>query len=209
MRIDDVEKDLKIIRKAIETSSRYTNITARGYFFSGLVAVIGTWRTYTLLGAEKVANMRLITSNDVKGLTLIWTLVLLISLAIATFFSWRKALQNKTSAWNSLTARMFFSQIPLIALAGIFTVGLALKGYYEIVPSIWLGAYGVIFYSFSYFTGIGHKIEGLVFVGLASVAMFAPGHVVLLCLGLGFGGVHIASALARWAARGMNRNESE
>ena len=208
MRIDQVEQDLQVIRRAIEASSRYTNITARGYFFSGIVAIIGTWRTYLVLGAEKVADTHLITPDDVPGLALIWILVLLVSLIIAIFFSWWKARQNKTMAWNSLTARMFLSQLPLIVLAGMFTVGLTLKGYYEVVPAVWLGCYGVIFYSFSYYTGKGQKIEGLVFIGLATIAMFAPGSVVLLCLALGFGGVHIVSGLSRWVAKGMAQHES-
>ena len=209
MRMDDVERDLKIIRQAIEASSRYTNITARGYFFSGIVAVIGTWKTYTFLGPEKTVNMGLITSDDLKILTIIWTLVLLVSLAIAIFFSWWKARKNRMSAWNSLTARMFLSQIPLIAMAGMLTLGMAFKGYYNVIPAIWLGAYGVIFYSFSYFTGIGHKIEGLLFIILGTIALFASGPVSILCLGLGFGGIHIASALVRWAARWKGQHESE
>jgi hypothetical protein len=153
--------------------------------------------------------MQLITSDDLPGLTLIWALVLLVSLVIAIFFSWWKARQNKISAWNSLTARMFLSQLPLIVLAGIFTIGLALKGYYEIIPVVWLGCYGVMFFSFSYYTGASQKIEGLAFIGLATIAMFAPGPIVLLCLGLGFGGVHIVSGLSRWVSRGMRRHESK
>ncbi len=208
MRIDQAEQDLQIIRKAIEASSRYKNITARGYFFSGIVALVGVWRTYQFLGADKVADTRLITAADLPGLALIWTLVLAVSLVMAVFFSWWKARRNKISAWNSLSARMFLSQLPLIAVAGLFTVGLALKGYYEVVPVVWLGCYGVIFYSFSYYTGKSQKIEGLVFIALATIAMFAPGAVVLACLGLGFGGVHIVSGVSRWVARGIARHES-
>lgn len=209
MRMDDVERDLKIIRQAIEASSRYTNITARGYFFSGVAAMIGTWKTYTFLGPEKAANMALITPDDLTTLTIIWALVLLVSLVIAIFFSWWKARKNKTTAWNSLTARMFLSQIPLIAMAGMLTLGMAFKGYYDVIPAIWLGAYGVVFYSFSYFTGIGHKVEGLLFIALGTIALFAPGPAPVFCLGLGFGGIHIASALVRWAARWKGHHESE
>ncbi len=121
MRIDQAEQDLHIIRKAIEASSRYNNITARGYFFSGLVALVGIWRTYQFLGAAKVADMSLITAADLPGLALIWTLVLTVSLVMAFFFSWWKARQNKILAWNSLSARMFLSQLPLIAVAGLLT----------------------------------------------------------------------------------------
>jgi hypothetical protein len=153
--------------------------------------------------------MGLITPDDLKILTMIWTLVLLVSLAIAIFFSWWKARKNQISAWNSLTARMFLSQIPLIAMAGMLTLGMAFKGYYDVIPAIWLGAYGVIFYSFSYFTGIGHKIEGLLFIVLGTIALFASGPVSILCLGLGFGWIHIASALVRWAVRWKDQHESE
>jgi len=201
MGINDLERDLKIIRQAIEVSSRYTNITARGYFFTGVVAAIGTWRTYTFLGGEKVADMTLIIPEDLKMLTIIWSLVFVAAIGIVMFFSWWKARKNQISAWNSLAARMFFSQIPLVAIAGIFTVAIALKGYYPVIPGMWLGIYGVILYSFSYFTGIEHKIEGSLFIVFGCVAVFAPGTVAMILLGVGFGGIHIVSGLVRWFVR--------
>ena len=209
MRIDDLEQDLKVIRKAIELSSRYTNITARGYFFTGVVAAIGAWRTYLFLGREKIANMVLITLADLKILTLIWSLVFVAAIAIVLFFSWWKARKNQVSAWNSLSARMLFSQIPLIFVAGILTIAMGLKGYYPIIPGVWLSLYGVVLYSFSYYTGMSQKIEGWLFMGLGSVALFVSGPVAILLLGAGFGGIHIASGLVRWFVKGQKQDESE
>ena len=209
MRIDDLEQDLKVIRKAIELSSRYTNITARGYFFTGVVAAIGAWRTYLFLGREKIANMALITLADLKILTLIWSLVFVAAIGIVMFFSWRKARKNQISAWNSLSARMLFSQIPLIFVAGMLTIALGSKGYYPVIPGLWLSLYGVVLYAFSYFTGLGQKIEGWLFMGLGSVALFVSGPVAILLLGAGFGGIHIASGLVRWFVKGQRQHESE
>jgi hypothetical protein len=209
MRIDDLEQDLKVIRKAIELSSRYTNITARGYFFTGVAAAIGTWWTYAFLGRDKIVNINLITPPDVTMLTIIWSLVFVSALGIVAFFSWRKARKNQISAWNSLSARMLFSQIPLIAVAGILTFALAYRGHYAIIPGMWLSLYGVVLYAISYYTGIGQKIEGSLFMVFGSVAVFAPGIVSIILLGAGFGGIHIASGLIRWGIRKKGCHESE
>ncbi len=209
MGISDIEQDLKIIRQAIEASSRYTNITARGYFFTGVVGIIGTWRTFMILGREKVADMTLITSEDLATLTILWGLVFVAAIGVVMFFSWRKARKNKISAWNSLAARMFLSQVPLIVVAGIFSIAMAVKGYYSFIPGLWLGLYGVIIYSFSYFTGFSHKIEGLLFILLGSVAVFTSGVLPLLLLGLGFGGIHTVSGLIRWSVKGKVQHESD
>jgi hypothetical protein len=209
MRIDDIERDLKIIRRAIETSSRYTNITARGYVFTGIFGILGVYGTYWFLGRGKVSDMSLITPEDVKILMVIWTLVFVAAVGVVMFFSWSKAQKNQISAWNSLAARMLFSQIPLIAVTGIFTMAMALKGYYDLIPGLWLGIYGVILYSFSYFTGIGHKIEGLVFMVLGFIVSFVHGVFGLFLLGVGFGGIHIVSGLVRWLTRGKEQHGSE
>lgn len=202
MGISDIEQELKIIRQAIEASSRYKNITARGYFFTGVLAALGVYWTYIFLGKEKVSDMSLFTPGDVKTLAILWLGVFVGAIVIVMFFSWWKARKNNISAWNSLAARMFLSQVPLIVVAAIFTIAMIVKGYYFFIPGTWLGLYGVILYSFSYFTGISHKIEGLLFIALGSVAVFSSGLVSLVLLGVGFGGIHIVSGLVRWAIRG-------
>ena len=209
MGISDIEQDLKIIRQAIEASSRYTNITAKGYIFTGIVGMLGVYGTYVFLGGEKVADMNLITSGEVKILTILWSLVFVLAVGGVMLFSWSKARRNNISAWNSLAARMLLSQIPLIAVAGVFTIAMGFKGYYPFIPGMWLGIYGVILHSFSYFTGASHKIEGLLFIVLGSVAVFTPGAITLLLLGVGFGGIHIVSGIVRKLIRGKGQHESE
>ncbi len=209
MGIEDAERNLKIIRHAIGLSSSYTNITAAGYFFTGVVALIGFWRTYTILGKEKITDLSLIATEDLRLLMTTWFLVFFSAIVIVMFFSWRKAAKNQISAWNSLAARMLFSQIPLISVAGIFTIAMASKGFISVIPGLWLGIYGVVLYSFSYFTGKGHKIEGLFFIGLGSIALFVPDRISFLCLGAGFCGIHMVSGLVRLLPTGKGLHESE
>lgn len=197
MRIDEIEQDLKVIRQAMDVSSRYTNITARGYLSSGLCGFLGTVGTYLYLGHAKATDLSRITAADLPGLFAIWASVFLVAVGSVMFFSWRKARKNGIRVWNSLASRMFLSQVPLILATGVFTFAMALKGYYPLIPGLWLTIYGVILYSFSYFTGPGHKWEALTFMLFGIGALFGDGLLGLFLLGLGFGGIHIASGAVR------------
>jgi hypothetical protein len=197
MGIAEIEQDLKIIRKIMESSSRYTNIPASGYLVTGVLGCLGVWGTYAFLGWEKISDITLITPEDMKMLALIWSLVFAAAIGTVAFFSWRKARRHKISAWNSLAARMVFSQIPLVIVIGVLTVTMAIKGYYDLIPAMWLGIYGTVLYSFSYFTGFEHKIEGSMFIILGIIAGFVSHTVALALLGIGFGGIHIMAGVWR------------
>lgn len=197
MGIAEIEQDLKIIRKIMESSSRYTNIPASAYLVTGILGCVGVWETYGLLGREKISNISLIESEDMKMLALIWSLVFVAAIVTVAFFSWRKARKHKISAWNSLAARMILSQVPLIVVAGFLTKAMGMKGYYDLIPAMWLGIYGTVLYSFSYFTGFEHKIEGSLFIILGIIAGFASHIVALALLGIGFGGIHIMAGVWR------------
>ncbi len=193
MGITDIERDLKFIRETMESSSRYTNVPASGYLATGVFGLIGTWGTYVFLGREKVSNMALITPEDIRVLMVIWSLVFVVAVSTVIFCSWRKARKHRISAWNSLAARMFLSQVPLVVMTLGLTTAMALKGYYELIPGMWLGIYGTVLYSFSYFTSIEHKIEAGVFIVLGIIVLFVHGAVGLALLGLGFGGIHLVA----------------
>jgi hypothetical protein len=87
---------------------------------------------------------------------------------------------------------------------------MGLKGYYDLVPAMWLGVYGAILYSFSYFTGVEHKIEGSMFIALGIIAAFAPFNTLPLLLGAGFGGIHLMAGMWRLflQKKGLDVSES-
>jgi len=193
MGITDIERDLKFIRETMESSSRYTNVPASGYLMTGALGLTGTWGTYLFLGKRKVLNTSLITLEEIKMLMFLWILVFVAAVGIVVFCAWHKARKHQLSAWNSLAARMFFSQVPLVLFTGVLTVAMAVEGYYDFIPGMWLGIYGTILYSFSYFTGTEHKIEGGAFILLGITVLFVQGTVGLFLLGLGFGGIHLSA----------------
>ena len=209
MGITEMEQELKIIRQAMEASSRYTNVPVFGYLAAGIVGILGAWGTYNYLGKEKVLEIRYMTPGDVKVLALVWSVVFIAAVTAVIFFSWLQARKKHIAAWNSLAARMFLSQVPLIAMTGILTLALTMKGYYNVIPGFWLGMYGVILFSFSYYTGIEHRIEAMMFLCLGSFAGFASGMTALVLLGVGFGGVHLIGGIIRLSLTKKVPHESE
>lgn len=197
MGISEIEQEIRFIHKIMESSSRYTNIPASGYLVTGLLGLLGAWRTAAFIHAKQVTDVAVIQLWELRGLAFTWFFVFVTAILVVFALSWRKACVHHTSAWNSLSSRMVLSQIPLVIVSGILTFTLGFHGYYDMIPSMWLGIYGAILYSFSYFTGVEHKVEGGVFIALGALAAFAPVHTFPLLLGLGFGGVHLMAGIGR------------
>lgn len=209
MGITELEQDLKLIRKVMEASSRYTNIPAGGYLAAGVLGVLGALKTGSFLQQHHVTDMELLGRWEVKPLAITWFSIFLLAIAIVVLSSWYKARKHHVSAWNSLAARMFLSQIPLVIVSGVLTFAMGSHGDYDLIPCMWLGIYGSILYSFSYFTGVEHKIEGAVFVLLGLFSAFAPLQAQPALLGLGFGGVHLFAGAWRMYLQQKGAHESE
>lgn len=193
----NIERDLAFIRRTMETASRYDNIPATGYLAIGLIGFVGVGATYALVGPESVNNLNGLASGDLWLLAAVWGCVFLAALCSMILLSAFRARRLGVTAWNSLAARMFLSQIPQVAVSGALTIGLALRGQVDLVPVLWLLHFGVISYSFSYFTGPDHKIQGIVFMALGVAGLFGPGHLALPLLAAGFGGVNTVFGLFR------------
>ena len=197
MKLSQIERDLKLIRQMMESSSRYTNIPASGYAVAGLFGLFGAWRTALFIQRHHLTDRASLPTSDMLPLAGLWLAIFVITAFVVGALSWRKARLHGVSAWNSLAARMFLSQIPAVVVAGMLTVALGMHGASGMIPALWLSQYGVILYSFSYFTGVEHKIESLAFLAFGAIAAFAPLNWQPSLLGLGFGGVHLLSGVMR------------
>jgi len=193
----DAEQELVFIKKTMERAGRYTNIPTAGYLAAGLLGLAGVGATYWRLGPEKAGRLRPLPSAEGWTLGAIWLAVLLLAGLGAWAATLREARRNATAPWDALAARLFLSQIPQLLAAGLLTLALARAGAYQLVPALWLLHYGVIAFSFSYFTGREHRIQSLWFLGLGALALFGPDAWALPLLGLGFGGGHLLFAVLR------------
>lgn len=192
-----LREDLKFIKKKIEESAHYTNIPWLGYIAAGVLGLVGGMLTFRRLGMDKLENLGVMNNNDILFLAFTWSLVFILATVAVIFFSAMAAKKRKTQAWNALTARLFLSKVPVVLAAGILTIALTAKGIYDLVPAVWLLCYSIIVFSFSYFTGIEHRIQGFIFLIFGACAAFVSGPVSLVLLSAGFGGVNILFGAAR------------
>jgi hypothetical protein len=193
----DAADNLDFIRKTIEAAGTYTNLPAGADISAGIISLAGCAVTFQRLGTDKLSNINAIALTDVRFLALVWSLVLVLSATVAVALSIRAARKNHLPAWTSLASRLFLSQIPTVFVAGVLTVALTARGMYEVIPAVWLLGYGVIAFSFSYFTGSEHRIQSSIFLSLGTVATFANGSQGLLLLAVGFGALHLICGLMR------------
>ena len=190
-------QDLKFIRKMIESSGTYTNIPVPAYLIAGLLGGLGSYLSYAYLCPETLLSPAGIDKTDIPYLSLVWGGVLVLSIVATAIFSKINAEKYNIDLWNGLASRLFLSQIPTALVASILTLALAARGEFGLIPAVWLLCYGIITYSFSYFTGIEHKIQAILFLLLGIWAAFDSLKVALVLLGLGFGGINILFGIAR------------
>jgi hypothetical protein len=193
--------NLKFIRKTIESSGTYTNIPALAYITAGLFGGLGSYVSYGYVRAANFLDPAGLSKTDILHLGIIWSGILSLSIVATIVFSVINARKYRIELWNGLASRLFLSQVPSALAASVLTVALAVSGGYNLIPALWLLCYGIITYSFSYFTGKEHKIQSVLFLVLGIWAAFDDFNVSLVLLGLGFGGINMAFGMVRLLKR--------
>jgi hypothetical protein len=193
----NVEQDLAFIRQTMEKATTYDNLAPLGYVAIGCVALAGVSATEWILGNRQFSALDTAPITDLLPFCALWLGVLtaaLLSMWVAVSIRSRRL---KVAPWNGLASRMFLSQIPTSLTAGALTVSLCFIGHVTLIPAVWLLHYGLIAFSFSYFTGKDHGINALVFLLLGIGALIVPMTLRLPLLALGFGGCHLCFGIYR------------
>jgi hypothetical protein len=96
----------------------------------------------------------------------------------------------------SRPARQFaLSFSPAILAGALLTAACYRAGAFELMPGLWLLLYGSAVVAGGTFSVRVVPLMGVLFLFLGSVALFSPPPVADICLGVGFGGLHIAFGL--------------
>ncbi len=192
---DEALRALSDIRAAIDRTARYSTFSALSGLIAGLAALAGSgvcgWFA-SWEGAHPAAGF---------GFLQVWSCVFGIALVSLFVLTWFKARRRGESAWTPI-ARTALSVLLGPAAAGIIgTVTFARLGQFELLPGLWLTLYGCGLYAVSYFAPLFIRALGVAFLGLGLIAWLSPAGNGALCLGLGFGGLHLVFAcivLARY-----------
>ena len=194
----DYSDDIKTIKKIMEESSRFLSLSGLSGIFAGFSAIIGgtiahfcILKYHTLFVNDSLATL---SAGDISRIKIQLTadalIVLLFSLVISFYFSYRKARSKGHKIWSLISRRFLLSFIiPLITGAFFIVILFLEKQWYLIVPSM------LIFYGLALISAGKFTYNEIFYLGLAEIligfcAAIIKGPAVLFWI-LGFGILHI------------------
>lgn len=196
--------DIKAIKSMMERSSRFLSLSGLSGISAGIIALIGAAIAHYLLESIKTDGpaylqfLRPFPFGEIIMLLVILAFsVLVLALASAVFFSWRKARKQNLSLWVPATKRLLTHLfIPLIA-GGFFVLILIDQNAEILVASATLIFYGLALINAGKFTfGEVHYL-GVSEIVLGIVAGIFVNY-GLLFWAIGFGVLHIVYGLVMY-----------
>jgi uncharacterized membrane protein YidH (DUF202 family) len=184
---------LNEIRNIMDRSSRFISLSGLSGISAGITALIGAAIvTWYMTNHAKTSHegFDMVSQDTIIFLVIVAFAVLLIALGLASYFTIRRARNNKQQIWDSKSQRMVFNlAIPLVA-GGIFCGILLYHGIlYLIAPSM------LIFYGLALVNGSKYTISDIRYLGFCELALgIFTGFFInysLLSWTIGFGVLHI------------------
>jgi hypothetical protein len=170
-------ENLLYIRDAMERASSFTAVPGWGGVVMGLAG----------LAAAIIAPAQ--TSRLAWLLT--WLATAAVAVAVGLLGVLFKA-RNDGVPLLSRPARQFaLGFVPAIFVAALLTIVLYRSGLDSLLPGMWLLLYGTAVIAGGTFSIRIVPLMGILFLFLGAVALFTAPPVPAICLGLGFGGLHI------------------
>jgi hypothetical protein len=195
-------EDLRIIKKVMEESSRFLSLSGLSGIFAGLTALAGAAvAIFAFLDGDLILSDEMFSSKSLPeitriqvGLTLLAGIVLVISIALSIWFSWRKSVKKSQRMWTPVSRKLLTNLIvPLFAGGMIIVIFFIHNEWQYIMPSM-LIFYGLSLVSATKFTYNDIFYLGLIEVisGLAAAALPSYG---IIFWAFGFGLLHIVYGL--------------
>lgn len=170
-------ENLLYIRDTMERASSFTAVPGWGGVFMGLAG----------LAAAIIAPVQ---SSRLAWL-MTWIATAAVAVAVGLLGVLFKA-RNEGVPMLSRPARQFaLGFVPAIFVAALLTIVLYRSGLDALLPGMWLLLYGTAVIAGGTFSIRIVPLMGILFLFLGAVALFTSPPVPALCLGLGFGGLHI------------------
>ncbi|WP_375435617.1 hypothetical protein [uncultured Hymenobacter sp.] len=190
------------IRAIMERSSRFISLSGLSGVGAGMVALAGSGVGHWYLSREYgyLGYMRLLQSTASERDLILPFLLLLAggmiaaALAVAMFFTLRRARKASQPLWSTLGRRLAISLIIPLVAGGLFCLALFLRGAVSLVVPGLLLFYGLALLNASKYTLDEIRWLGLTQIGLGLLAILLPG-AGLLFFALGFGLGHIGYGL--------------
>ena len=194
MKEKDIYTELSSIRDLMERSSKFISLNGLSGIMAGVYALAGAGAAYlykaTSAGTQEYEGGNSPAAGLVLPLFLIAMVVLILSIATASWLTIRKAHKNGEHVWNPVSRRLLSAMgVPLLS-GGLFILILLARGDYGMIASACLIFYGLALVAGSHYTYTDVKWLGLCQIFLGLLALCVPGYGLILWT-LGFGILHI------------------
>ena len=193
----DSARELQDIRKLMERSSRFISLSGLSGIAAGITALAGAFIARGWIGQE-VWRHGSAEFNQLKSkLFLLAAAVLVVALAAALYFTWRRAKQNHLPLWDLSSRRLLWNMlVPLIA-GGLFILAMMQYDFWFFVAPACLVFYGIALVNASKYTLSDIRYLGYleIILGLVNTQFLGYG---LYFWAAGFGLLHIIYGVIMW-----------
>jgi hypothetical protein len=191
-------EELKTIRKIMEESSKFLSLSGVSGVFLGSYAIAGALiACFLILDNGNIRFDEYFKSSSYEGTVSIrWQLiidalsVLLLSLATAFYFSFKKVKRLEKSFWTPVSKRLFINLLIPLAAGGSFVLILLIQNNIQMVIPGLLIFYGIALVNGSKFTYNEIFYLGILEIITGLVSAFFPAQGVIFWI-FGFGILHI------------------
>jgi hypothetical protein len=195
-------EDLKIIRKVMEDSSRFLTLSGLSGIFAGICALAGAaFAWFVTLDRGSILSgdyLRHLSEKEIHSIRIQiladGLIVLLLAIASALFFSFRKAKKTGDEIWKPVSKRMLLNLMIPLFTGGIFIIALLINNQtWLIVPSM------LLFYGLSLVNAGKFTFGEIFYLGILEIvtglfSLFIPAW-GLFFWSFGFGFLHIMYGL--------------
>lgn len=188
------QEDIKAIREMMEKSSKILSLSGLSGISAGITALLGATVAYFYLWQYTSSNQN-IKPDEILFLLADATVVLIISVSLGIYFSWRKAKKRNLKASAQIIKTTLYNLgIPLIA-GGILALIFLFRGDIGMVIATTLLFYGLALVNVSKYTFDEIHYLGLteIILGIAAVLFLRYG---IIFWAIGFGFCHILYGLS-------------
>lgn len=170
-------ENLVFIREAMERAGSFTAVPGWGGVIMGLAGLAAA----IIAPAQPTATGWLVT----------WLAAAVIATGVGIIAILIKSRTTGVPLFSRPARQFALSFSPALVAGALLTAALHPAGLVELLPGAWLLLYGTAVVAGGTFSVPAVPVMGLLFLFLGTVALFSSPPVANVCLGAGFGGLHV------------------
>jgi hypothetical protein len=170
-------ESLDFIRSTMERSASFTALPGRGGMAMGLVGLAAARLSWN--------------QASPRAWLVVWVAAAALAAGIGLVAMWLKARSAGIALWSAAGRRFAQAFIPTLAAGAALTLAAAVEGRESHLPGTWLLLYGAAVIAAASASIRVLTAFGAALMTLGIVALATPSQWGTLCLGIGFGGLHL------------------